>query len=130
MHMIEELHWRGLIQDITSSTEGQLSKEMTAGYIGFDPTSDSLHIGNLVPILLLVHLQNAGHKPYALVGGATGMVGDPSGKNEERNLLDEDVLRKNLSGVKKQLERFLAFNTSKPNAAVMVTHYDWFKNVN
>src|SRR6476646_801784 len=118
MNLIEELRWRGLIQDIMPGTEEQLSKEMTAGYIGFDPTSDSLHIGSLVPILLLVHLQEAGHKPFALVGGATGMVGDPSGKNEERNLLDEDILRKNLAGVKKQLEKFLDFNQSKKNGAI------------
>jgi len=130
MSLIEELRWRGLIQDITPGTEEQLLKEMTSGYIGFDPTSDSLHIGSLVPILLLVHLQKSGHKPFALVGGATGMVGDPSGKNEERNLLDEDILRKNLAGVKKQLEKFLDFNTSKPNAAVIVNNYDWFKNMN
>jgi tyrosyl-tRNA synthetase len=130
MNLIQELHWRGLIQDIIPGTEEQLLKEMTAGYIGFDPTSDSLHIGSLVPILLLVHLQKAGHKPYALVGGATGMVGDPSGKNEERNLLSEEVLQRNLAGVKKQLETFLDFDTSKPNAAVMVNNYDWFKNMN
>jgi tyrosyl-tRNA synthetase len=130
MHLIEELRWRGLIQNITPGTEEQLSKEMTSGYIGFDPTSDSLHIGSLVPILLLVHLQKAGHKPYALVGGATGMVGDPSGKNEERNLLDEDVLNRNLAGIKKQLEKFLDFDGSKPNAAVIVNNCDWFKNMN
>ncbi len=130
MNLIEELRWRGLIHDIMPGTEEQLLKEMTSGYIGFDPTSDSLHIGSLVPILLLVHLQNAGHKPYALVGGATGMVGDPSGKNEERNLLSEDILQKNLTGIKKQLEKFLDFDSSKPNSAVMVNNYDWFKNIN
>src|SRR3954453_2990243 len=113
MNLVEELHWRGLIQDIIPGTEEQLLKEMTAGYIGFDPTSDSLHIGSLVPILLLVHLQKAGHKPYALVGGATGMVGDPSGKNEERNLLSDEVLAKNIAGVKKQLEKFLDFDPAK-----------------
>jgi tyrosyl-tRNA synthetase len=129
MNLIEELRWRGLIQDIMPGTEEQLLKEMTSGYIGFDPTADSLHIGSLVPILLLVHLQKAGHKPYALVGGATGMVGDPSGKSEERNLLSEDVLAKNQAGVKKQLEKFLDFDPSKPNAAVMVNNYDWFKNM-
>src|SRR6059058_3755549 len=106
MNLIEELRWRGLIQDIMPGTEEQLNKEMTAGYIGFDPTSDSLHIGSLVPIILLVHLQKFGHKPVALVGGATGMVGDPSGKSEERNLLDEDTLNKNQAGVQKQLEKF------------------------
>src|SRR5437868_4331894 len=129
MNLIEELRWRGFIQDIMPGTEEQLSKEMTTGYIGFDPTSDSLHIGSLVPILLLVHLQKAGHKPYALIGGATGMVGDPSGKNEERNLLSEDILQKNLAGVKKQLEKFLDFDASKPNAASMVNNYDWFKDI-
>ncbi|QEC66291.1 tyrosine--tRNA ligase [Panacibacter ginsenosidivorans] len=129
MNLIEELRWRGLIQDIMPGTEEQLQKEMTSGYIGFDPTADSLHIGSLVPILLLVHLQKAGHKPYALVGGATGMVGDPSGKSEERNLLSEDVLAKNQAGVKKQLEKFLDFDASKPNAAVMVNNYDWFKGM-
>jgi tyrosyl-tRNA synthetase len=111
-------------------TEEQLNKEMTSGYIGFDPTADSLHIGSLVPIFLLVHLQRAGHKPYALVGGATGMVGDPSGKSEERNLLSEDILQHNLSGIRKQLEKFLDFDESKPNAAVMVNNYDWFKELN
>ncbi len=111
-------------------TEEQLNKEMTTLYIGFDPTSDSLHIGSLVPILLLVHLQAAGHKPVALVGGATGMVGDPSGKSEERNLLNEDVLNYNVSCIKKQLEKFLDFNPSLPNAAVLTNNYDWFRNMN
>jgi len=129
MNLIEELKWRGMIQDIMPGTEEQLKKESTAGYIGFDPTSDSLHIGSLVPILLLVHLQKAGHKPVALVGGATGMVGDPSGKSEERNLLDETTLNHNLAGVKKQLEKFLDFNPSLPNKAEMVNNYDWFKNM-
>lgn len=130
MNLIEELRWRGLIQDIMPGTEEQLNKEMTSGYIGFDPTADSLHIGSLVPIILLVHLQKAGHKPYALVGGATGMIGDPSGKSEERNLLDEDTLQGNQNGVRKQLEKFLNFDDSKPNAAVMVNNYDWFKDFN
>jgi len=129
MNLIEELRWRGMIQDIMPGTEEQLNKEMTSAYIGFDPTADSLHIGSLVPILLLVHLQKAGHKPYALVGGATGMVGDPSGKSEERNLLSEEVLQKNLAGVKAQLEKYLDFDASKPNAAVMVNNYDWFKDM-
>ena len=115
MNLIEELRWRGMIQDIMPGTEEQLNKEMTFGYIGFDPTSDSLHIGSLVPILLLVHLQKAGHKPIALVGGATGMVGDPSGKSQERNLLSEEVLQKNLEGVKKQLKKFLDFDSGKLN---------------
>lgn len=128
MNLIEELRWRGMLQDIMPGTEEQLNKESTSAYIGFDPTAESLHIGSLVPILLLVHLQKAGHKPYALVGGATGMIGDPSGKSEERNLLSEDILQRNQAGVKKQLEKFLDFDTSKPNAAVMVNNYDWFKN--
>jgi len=101
MNLIEELRWRGMIQDLMPGTEEQLNKEMTAAYIGFDPTADSLHIGSLVPVLLLVHLQNAGHKPFALIGGATGMVGDPSGKSEERNLLSEDILQHNQAGIKK-----------------------------
>jgi tyrosyl-tRNA synthetase len=127
--LIEELKWRGMIQDIMPGTEEQLAKEMTSGYIGFDPTSDSLHIGSLVPILLLVHLQKAGHKPFALVGGATGMVGDPSGKSEERNLLSEDVLHHNLTCVKRQLEKFLDFDPALPNKAELVNNYDWFKNM-
>lgn len=109
-------------------TEEQLLKEMTTAYIGFDPTADSLHIGSLVPILLLVHLQKAGHKPIALVGGATGMVGDPSGKSEERNLLSVEVLLQNVAGVKKQLEQFLDFDTAKPNAAEIANNYDWFRD--
>ena len=128
-NLIDELKWRGMIQDIMPGTVEQLNKEMTSAYIGFDPTADSLHIGSLVPILLLVHLQKAGHKPYALVGGATGMVGDPSGKSEERNLLSEDILLHNVQGVKKQLEQFLNFDSSLPNAAVMVNNYDWFKEI-
>jgi tyrosyl-tRNA synthetase len=129
MNLIEELKWRGMIQDIMPGTEEQLAKEMTAGYIGFDPTSDSLHIGSLVPILVLVHLQLAGHKPFALVGGATGMVGDPSGKSEERNLLSEEVLNHNLTCVKHQLEKFLDFNPALPNAAEVVNNYDWFRDM-
>jgi len=128
MNLIEELRWRGLIQDIMPGTEEQLAKEVTSAYIGFDPTADSLHIGSLVPILLLVHLQKAGHKPYALVGGATGMVGDPSGKSAERNLLGEEELRKNVEGIKNQLMQFLDF-TPGPTAAEMVNNYDWFKNI-
>ena len=118
-----------MVQDIMPGTEEQLNREMTSGYVGFDPTADSLHIGSLVPILLLVHLQRAGHKPYALVGGATGMVGDPSGKSEERNLLSEETLRHNQEGVKKQLMQFLDFDPSKPNCAEMVNNYDWFKEM-
>jgi len=129
MSLIGELRWRGMIQDIMPGTEEQLSKEMTSAYIGFDPTADSLHIGSLVPILLLVHLQKAGHKPIALVGGATGMVGDPSGKSEERNLLSEETLRFNQAGVKKQLMQFLDFDPAKSNCAEMVNNYDWFKDM-
>ncbi|HEY8398505.1 MAG TPA: tyrosine--tRNA ligase [Flavihumibacter sp.] len=128
MNLIEELRWRGMLQDIMPGTEEQLNKEMTAGYIGFDPTADSLHIGSLVPILLLVHLQRAGHKPFALIGGATGMVGDPSFKSEERKMLDEETLRKNLAGIRAQLEKFLDFDPSKPNSAEIVNNYDWFKD--
>jgi tyrosyl-tRNA synthetase len=129
MKLLDELKWKGMIQNIMPGTEEQLDKEMTSGYVGFDPTADSLHIGSLVPILLLVHLQKAGHKPYALVGGATGMVGDPSGKSEERNLLSEETLRHNQEGVKKQLMQFLDFDPSKPNCAEMVNNYDWFKEM-
>jgi tyrosyl-tRNA synthetase len=129
MKLLDELKWRGMIQDIMPGTEEQLNREMTSGYVGFDPTADSLHIGSLVPILLLVHLQRAGHKPYALVGGATGMVGDPSGKSEERNLLSEETLRHNQEGVKRQLMQFLDFDPSKPNCAEMVNNYDWFKEM-
>lgn len=118
-----------MIQDIMPGTEEQLKKELTTAYIGFDPTADSLHIGSLVPILLLVHLQKAGHKPIALVGGATGMIGDPSGKSQERNLLDEATLNRNVAGVKAQLEKFLDFDPSRPNAAEMANNYDWFKGI-
>ena len=128
-NLIAELSWRGMVQDIMPGTEEQLSKEITTGYIGFDPTADSLHIGNLVPIILLIHLQKCGHKPIALVGGATGMVGDPSGKSEERNLLSEAVLNHNIQGVKKQLEKYLNFDPGTSNAAELVNNYDWFKNI-
>lgn len=128
-NFIEELKWRGMIHDIMPGTEEQFAKELTTAYIGFDPTSDSLHIGSLVPILLLVHLQKAGHKPIALVGGATGMVGDPSGKSEERSLLSEEVLAINIKGVQAQLAKFLDFDASKPNAAEIVNNYDWFKGI-
>ena len=128
-NLIEELTWRGMIQDIMPGTGEQLNKEMTTGYIGFDPTADSLHIGNLVPIILLIHLQKCGHKPIALVGGATGMVGDPSGKSEERNLLSEDILNHNVAKVKLQLEKYLNFDPSLPNAAEMVNNYDWFRQI-
>jgi tyrosyl-tRNA synthetase len=129
MDLIAELTWRGMLQDITPGTAEHLNKEMTTGYIGFDPTADSLHIGSLVPILLLMHLQRAGHRPVALVGGATGMIGDPSMKSEERNLLDEKTLQKNVDGIKNQLMQFLEFDASKPNAAIMVNNYDWFKDI-
>jgi tyrosyl-tRNA synthetase len=128
-NLIEELKWRGLIQDIMPGTEEQLCKEPTSCYVGFDPTADSLHIGSLIPIILLIHLQKFGHKPIVLVGGATGMVGDPSGKSEERNLLSTEVLNHNVVSVKKQLEKFLDFNSTKGNVAEMVNNYDWFKNI-
>ncbi len=127
--LIEELQWRGMIQDIMPGTKEQLDKEITTAYIGFDPTADSLHIGSLVPIILLVHLQKAGHKPIALVGGATGMVGDPSGKSEERNLLSEEILNHNVACVKAQLEKFLDFDEKKINTAELVNNYDWFKEL-
>lgn len=130
MDLIQELQERGLIQDMMPGTREQLNKEMTSGYIGFDPTSDSLHVGSMLPITLLMRMQKAGHKPYALVGGATGMVGDPSGKSAERNLLDMETLNKNCDGIRKQLEKFLDFGDTKPNGAVMVNNYDWFKNYN
>src|SRR5688572_3335191 len=129
MNLIEELQWRGMIQDIMPDTEDQLNKEMTTGYIGFDPTSDSLHIGSLVPILLLLHLQKAGHKPIALLGGATGMIGDPSGKSQERILLSEETLQNNLEGIKKQLKKFIDFDSAKSTAAELVNNYDWFKAI-
>jgi tyrosyl-tRNA synthetase len=126
-NFIEELRWRGMLHDIMPETEELLNKEMTSGYIGFDPTADSLHVGSLAQIMTLLHFQQAGHKPYALVGGATGMVGDPSGKSQERNLLDEDALNKNVEGIKNQLLKFLNFNTGE-NKAELVNNYDWFKN--
>lgn len=129
VNLIEELKWRGMIQDIMPGTEEQLQKEMTTAYIGFDPTADSLHIGSLVPILLLVHLQRAGHKPIALVGGATGMIGDPSFKAEERKLLDEATLLHNVAGVRAQLEKFLDFSPARTNAAEMANNFDWFKDM-
>ncbi len=128
MTFVEELKWRGMIHDIMPGTEEQLLKEPTAGYIGFDPTADSLHIGNLLPIMMLVHFQRGGHKPVALVGGATGMVGDPSGRSEERVFLDEDTLNYNLSCQRKQLEKLLDFDCGS-NSAEIVNNYDWFKNM-
>jgi len=129
MNLVKELTWRGLVQDIMPGTEEQLNKEITTGYIGFDPTSDSLHIGSLVPILLLIHLQKAGHKPVALVGGATGMIGDPTGKSDERNLLSEQELQTNLEGIKRQLSKFIDFSGNGPTSAVIVNNYDWFKGM-
>ena len=128
MNFVEELTWRGMIHDITPGTEEQLQKEMTAAYVGIDPTADSLHIGHLVSVMMLKHFQIAGHKPIALVGGATGMIGDPSGKSEERNLLDEPTLRHNEECLKKQLAKFLDFESDAPNAAELVNNYDWMKD--
>ena len=129
MDLVKELTWRGLIHDIMPGTEELLNKEMVTGYVGFDPTADSLHIGNLVPIMLLVHLQRAGHRPLALVGGATGMIRDPSGKSSERNLLDLEVMNHNLTCQKNQLQQFLDFDCGE-NSAEMVNNYDWFKEMN
>ena len=129
MNFVEELRWRGMLHDMMPETEEYLLKNKTTGYIGFDPTADSLHIGSLVPIILLMHFQHAGHNPIALVGGATGMVGDPSGKSEERNLLDEETLAKNVAGVKAQLARFLNFDSTSDNAAQLVNNYDWMKEI-
>lgn len=128
MNFVEELRWRGLIHDIMPGTEEMLTEGMASAYIGFDPSSDSLHIGNLVGIIILKHFQLSGHKPFALVGGATGMIGDPSGKSEERNLLDETTLRHNQECIKKQLSHFLDFDGDTPNRAIMVNNYDWMKD--
>lgn len=127
MNFVEELRWRGMLHDIMPGTEDELNKQMTSGYIGFDPTADSLHVGHLTQIMTLIHFQRAGHKPFALVGGATGMVGDPSGKSAERNLLSEEVLNHNVKCLEHQLKKFLDFNCGA-NSAVMVNNYDWFKN--
>jgi len=127
MNFVEELKWRGMIHDIMPGTEELLKKEKTCGYIGFDPTADSLHIGHMVQVMLLVHFQRSGHTPIALVGGATGMIGDPSGKSEERNLLDEGSLRDNQEAIKKQLSKFLDFESDNENRALMVNNYDWMK---
>jgi len=130
MNFIDELRWRGMLQDIMPGTEEELAKGVTAGYIGFDPTGDSLHVGHLTQIMTLIHFQRAGHRPVALVGGATGMIGDPSFKSAERNLLDEDTLRYNVSCLEKQLRKFLNFdNVNSGNGAVMVNNYDWFKDL-
>jgi tyrosyl-tRNA synthetase len=128
MTLVEELKWRGMVHDIMPGTEELFSREMVTAYVGFDPTSDSLHIGHLVSVMLLRNLQEAGHKPIALMGGATGMIGDPSGKSEERNLLDEKTLRYNQECMKKQLGKFLDFESGKPNAAEMVNNFDWMKD--
>ena len=127
MNFIEELKWRGMVHDIMPGTEEQLEKEMTTGYVGIDPSGDSLHIGHLVGVMMLRHFQKAGHKPIALIGGATGMIGDPSGKSTERNLLDEDTLIKNQEGIKKQLTRFIDFDSKAKNAAELVNNYNWMK---
>ncbi len=127
MNFVEELKWRGMIHDIMPGTEELLNKTRISGYIGFDPTADSLHIGHMVQVMLLVHFQRAGHTPIALIGGATGMIGDPSGKSEERNLLDEQSLQRNQEAIKKQLSKFLDFNSGAENKALMVNNYDWMK---
>lgn len=127
MNFVEELRWRGMIHDIMPGTEEQLQKELTTAYVGIDPTADSLHIGHLVGVMMLKHLQLAGHKPIALIGGATGMIGDPSGKSQERNLLDEDTLRHNQNCIKAQLNKFLDFDSGEANAAELVNNYDWMK---
>ncbi|MBO7608442.1 MAG: tyrosine--tRNA ligase [Paludibacteraceae bacterium] len=128
MNFVEELKWRGMIQDMTPGTEEQLKKEMTTAYLGIDPTADSLHIGHLVGVMMLRHFQRSGHKPIALIGGATGMIGDPSGKSQERVLIDEPRLRHNQECIKKQLEKFLDFNSKAENAAELVNNYDWMKD--
>src|SRR5690554_8136156 len=124
MNFVEELRWRGMIHEIMPGTEEQLQKERTSGYLGIEPTADSLHIGHLVGVMMLRHLQLAGHTPIALVGGATGMIGDPSMKSAERNLLDEETLRLNQAGIKKQLSKFLDFESDIPNKAILVNNYD------
>ena len=129
-NFVQELQWRGLLHDIMPETESFLLEKSTKGYIGFDPTADSLHIGSLVQIIILMHFQKYGHAPIILVGGATGMIGDPSGKSDERNLLDQTTLEKNCSGIQSQLERFLDFNFSLPNPAILVNNYDWMKSYN
>ncbi len=128
MNFVEELKWRGMIHDMTPGLEDQLAKEMTTAYVGIDPTADSLHIGHLVSVMMLKHFQVCGHRPIVLIGGATGMIGDPSGKSKERNLLDEPTLRHNQESIKNQLAHFLDFSDDKPNGALMVNNYDWMKN--
>ncbi|MBO5700276.1 MAG: tyrosine--tRNA ligase, partial [Bacteroidales bacterium] len=127
-NFVEELTWRGMIHTMMPGTEEQLMKECTSAYVGIDPTADSLHIGHLVSIMMLKHFQNCGHKPFALIGGATGMIGDPSMKSAERNLLDEETLNHNIVAIKKQLSKFLDFDSDKENAAVLVNNYEWMKD--
>jgi len=129
-NFIKELEWRGMLQDSIPGCEDQLLENSCSGYIGFDPTADSLHIGSLVQILILMHFQKCGHKPIVLVGGATGMIGDPSGKSNERNLLSQDDLDKNINGIYKQLSKFLNFDSDKKNSAVLCNNNDWFKDIN
>lgn len=127
MNFVEELKWRGMIHDIMPGTEEQLAKSQTTAYVGIDPTADSLHVGHLVSVMMMKHLQMAGHKPIFIIGGATGMIGDPSGKSQERNLLDEKTIDQNMSGIRAQLSRFIDFNSSASNAAIMLNNYDWMK---
>ncbi len=129
MDFIEELTWRGMVNTMMPGTDEQLRKEMTAAYLGIDPTADSLHIGHLCGVMMLRHFQRCGHKPYALIGGATGMIGDPSGKSAERNLLDEETIRHNMESIRKQLSKFLDFDSDAPNHAEMVNNYDWMKDM-
>ncbi|MDD4159223.1 MAG: tyrosine--tRNA ligase, partial [Proteiniphilum sp.] len=128
MNFVEELRWRGMVHDVMPGTEELLQKEQISGYLGIDPTADSLHIGHLVGVMMLKHLQRSGHTPVALVGGATGMIGDPSMKSAERNLLDEETLRHNQEAIKQQLSKFLDFESDIPNRAILVNNYDWMKN--
>lgn len=128
MNFVEEMRWRGMIHDIMPGTEELMNREKIVGYLGIDPSADSLHIGHLVTVMMLRHLQNTGHRPVALIGGATGMIGDPSGRSAERNLLDEDTIRHNQECIKKQLTKFLDFDSDAPNCAIMVNNYDWMKN--
>ena len=128
-NFVEELQWRGMLHDIMPGTEEHLDSGMQSAYVGIDPTADSLHIGHLVGVMMLRHLQMAGHRPIALIGGATGMIGDPSGKSAERNLLDETTLRFNQEAIKEQLSRFLDFDSSEANAALLVNNYDWMKDI-
>ena len=128
MDFVEELKWRGMIHDIMPGTEEQIKKELTTAYVGIDPTADSLHIGHLVSVMMMKHFQLSGHKPIFVIGGATGMIGDPSGKSEERNLLTESTIRHNQEAIKAQLEKFIDFTSGSDNAAMMVNNYDWMKN--